>query len=134
MEFSGMLDDLNQRACDAYRAGDYLTSLWAFETLERLVAELGALDKPRPHAYRCRLNEARFVFNQAACLYRLGALDNASSRSIRATGLYEDVYDGGFMEDELNRLLYPPLYRQIGEEKRGGTEAACYIMSDNFSA
>lgn len=129
-----MLDELNQKACDAYRDGDYLTSLAAFETLERLVTELEALDKPRPHAYRCSLNKARFVFNQAACLYRLGALDNAIARSKKATELYYDVYDNGFMEDELKNLLYPPLYMQIGEQQRGGPEAACFIMADNFSA
>jgi hypothetical protein len=127
-----MLDDLNQRACDAYRAGDFLTSLWTYETLERLISDLGKMDKPRPHARHCSLNRARFVFNQAACLYRLGALDNASSRSKKATELFEDIYDSGYMEEELRDFLYPPLFMQIGDQQRGGAEAACFIMSDNI--
>ena len=35
-----MLHDLNKRACEAFLTGDYMASLWIFESMERLFDEL----------------------------------------------------------------------------------------------
>lgn len=123
-----MLHDLNKRACEAFLTGDYMTSLWMFESMERLLDELSKQDDSQPHTFECLEEKARCVFNQAACLYRLGAIENAMLRSRKATDLYEDTYDASPMEVSLRDCIYPPLYRQIELLKMGGAEVSCHII------
>ena len=123
-----MLNDLNKKACEAFVSRDYLSSLLAFEVMERLFDELSKQDNGPAQTFACLEEKARCVFNQAACLYSLGAIENAMLRSKKATDLYEDTYDASPMEVSLCDCIYPPLYRQIELLKMGGAEVSCHII------
>lgn len=123
-----MLNDLNKKACEAFISGDYLSSLLSFEVMEKLFDELSKQDNERARTFEFLEEKARCVFNQAACLYRLGAIENAMLRSLKATNLYEDTYDASPMEAGLHDCIYPPLYRQIELLKMGGAEVSCHII------
>ena len=142
-----MLENINSKACDFYQKKQYLEALWVFETLEAQYLEMSSSDeclsrlrdeinasglrRQKQAKFQCKENAARSLYNQAACLYQLGASECARLRSKKATLDYEQLYGESPMTEDLWSYLYPPLWDQI-DGLSEGRPLRCRIMPKNL--